>query len=188
MQPSHNRLTHLSLLTAQPTSAMVVSPNLPSIPVQDGDSPTQISSTYDLGPNNLSWHKRGLWNASSIVNMITFSALQVTSKSLDIICITETWVTPLITDPEICPDNQNPLGMGAMPRQLTAHSYRLQIWFFSGTQKGNQNPSDFLSRHPHASEKKKHEKMAEDNVNMQCQRLWLYQRYKKLLLTKHCSS
>lgn len=49
----------------------------------------------------------GLWNARSLVNKPFFLQSLVSSKSLDIICITETWLTETIPDNEIVPYNFN---------------------------------------------------------------------------------
>lgn len=47
----------------------------------------------------------GIWNARSIVNKLSFLQSLVSSKALDILCVTETWLSPLIFDTEIAPHN-----------------------------------------------------------------------------------
>ncbi len=52
------------------------------------------------------------------------------------------------------------------PARIERWNLRLQGYDFSVVQtKGNQNPSDFLSRHLHSSEPKNQENMAEDYIN-----------------------
>ena len=52
------------------------------------------------------------------------------------------------------------------PARIERWNLRLQGYNFSVVDtKGNQNPSNFLSRHPHSSEPKKPETMAEDYIN-----------------------
>ena len=52
------------------------------------------------------------------------------------------------------------------PARIERWNLRLQGYDFSVVHtKGNQNPSDFLSRHPHSSEPKKQETMAENYTN-----------------------
>ena len=52
------------------------------------------------------------------------------------------------------------------PARIERWNLQLQGYDFSVVHtKGKQNPSDFLSRHPHSSEPKKQETMAEDYIN-----------------------
>ena len=46
-----------------------------------------------------------LWNARSITNKTGFLQSLLFSKSIDIVCITETWLTNMISDPENIPSN-----------------------------------------------------------------------------------
>ena len=64
---------------------------------------SQIKLTINSCKNSII--RFGLWNARSICNKLNFFQSLAYSKSFDIICITETWLTSSILNKEILPEN-----------------------------------------------------------------------------------
>ena len=46
-----------------------------------------------------------MWNARSVVNKLHFLQSLIYCKSLDVFCITETWLTDFVVNNEIAPEN-----------------------------------------------------------------------------------
>ena len=63
------------------------------------------SSASDTDSNTDCWLQVGLWNARSLNNKFSYFQSLVLSKSFDIFCVTETWLTRSVYNNEILPAN-----------------------------------------------------------------------------------
>ena len=85
----------------------------PSPDIPEPRTPPHALSKTSVQSSSQSWLYglglvAGTWNARSVVNKLHFLQSLIYCKSLDVFCITETWLTDFVINNEIAPEHLSP--------------------------------------------------------------------------------